>query len=214
MKLYSYFRSSAAWRVRIALAFKGISHETAFVHLLKDGGQHRQAEYRSMNPSGLIPYLEDGDAGFGQSMAILEYIEETHPSPALLPKSPVERARVRELANAIACDIHPLNNLRILQYLTGELGHGEDEKLAWYRHWVAVGFEAVEGLLPDAVVQGGYCFGADVTIADCCLAPQVFNAKRFDCPLDEFPKIGAVNDRLMELPAFRDTTPDVQPDAD
>lgn len=213
MQLTGYFRSSAAWRVRIALAWKGVAYETAFVHLTRDGGEQHGPAYRAKNPAGLVPYLEHDGLGFGQSLAMLEYLEETHPEPPLLPVDPAARAKVREIALAIACDIHPLNNLRVLSYLTGPLARSEAEKLAWYRHWVAVGFDAIEALLPENAGEVGYCCGEQVTLADVCLVPQVFNARRFECSLDAYPKIRAVDARLSALPAFYETAPEGQPDA-
>lgn len=214
MQLTTYFRSSAAWRVRAALAIKGLAYEPAFVHLTRDGGEQKRPAYRAKNPAGLVPYLEDGEAAFGQSLAILEYLEETRPEPPLLPADPIARAKVRELALAIACEIHPLNNLRVLQHLTGAMGLSEKQKLAWYRHWIAEGFAAVEGLTPDDAPDRGVCFGQSVTLADLCLVPQVFNARRFECDLSAYPKITAVADALIARPEFADTAPGRQPDAE
>lgn len=214
MKLYSYFRSSAAYRVRIALNLKGLEYETVPVHLLKDGGQQRSEAYRALNPTGLVPTLVDGDAAIGQSMAILEYLEETHPEPALLPSDAPGRARVRAIAQAIACDIHPLNNLRVLQYLKRGLGVDDAAKDAWYRHWVDVGLTAVEAMLAGSPYTGRYCHGDQITLADVLLAPQVYNARRFDCDLSAMPVITRIVEACSQLDAFVRAEPARQPDAE
>ena len=213
MKLYTYFRSSAAWRVRIALALKGIAASSEFVHLLKDGGQQKTPTFLRTNPLGVVPVLETGDgAVLTQSLAIIEYLEETHPLPPLLPRDPVARAKVRAFALAIACEIHPLNNLRVLQYLQHEMGQSEATRTAWYRHWIAEGLTALETLLQDAG-PGPFCFGASPSLGDVCLVPQVANARRFECPLDAHPALLRAEAAALALPAFRDTAPDRQPDA-
>ncbi|HLV29821.1 MAG TPA: maleylacetoacetate isomerase, partial [Burkholderiaceae bacterium] len=181
MKLYSYFRSSAAYRVRIALNLKGLEYETVPVHLLKDGGQQHSDAYKALNPTELIPTLVDGELAIGQSMAILEYLEEAYPEPALLPPDPAGRARVRAIAQSIACDIHPLNNLRVLKHLKRGLGVDDATKDEWYRHWINVGLTSVEALLAGNPATGRYCHGDQVTLADVVLVPQVFNARRYDC---------------------------------
>ncbi len=211
MKLYSYFRSSAAYRARIALNLKGIAYETESIHLTKGGGRQHSPEYRAINPQRRVPALrlDDGDVLI-QSLAIIEYLDETHPEPPLLPADPAARAHVRALAQAIACDIHPLNNVGPLFYLKNTLKHGQDEINAWYAHWVTVGFEAVEALLRP----GPYAFGGEVTLADICLVPQVANARRFNVPLDQFPKIVAVDAACLKLPAFDKARPENQPDAE
>lgn len=214
MKLYTYFRSSAAWRVRIALALKGLDWEPAPVHLTKGGGEQRSDAYRALNPQALVPTIEDGDVRLGQSLAILEYLDETHPEPPLLPGDAAMRARIRGFALAIACEIHPLNNLRVLQHLTGPMGLDDEARLAWYRHWIAVGFAALEASLPDDAPGRGVCFGEAPTLADVCLVPQVFNANRFDCDLAPYPKIVALNGALLARPAFAETHPKHQPDAE
>src|ERR1700734_310000 len=179
-KLYSYFRSSAAYRTRIALNFKGIAFETVAIHLTKDGGHQHAAEYRAVNPQKRVPaFTLDGGEVLLQSLAIMEYLEEVHPEPPLLPKDPIERARVRAVAEIIACDIHPLNNLAPLNYLRGTIKADPDAVEAWYRHWITIGFEAVE----DLIRPGPYAFGNNVTVADICLVPQVANARRFKVPL-------------------------------
>ncbi|RTZ42561.1 maleylacetoacetate isomerase [Candidimonas sp. SYP-B2681] len=212
MKLYSYFRSSAAYRVRIALNLKGIAYETIPVHLLKDGGQQLSSDYRDLNPTGLVPTLADEDWSVGQSMAILEYLEETHPEPALLPADAKERARVRAIAQFIACDIHPLNNLRVLKYLKHELGVDEDAKNAWYRHWVEDGMAALEAMLGHHPATGRYCHGDQPTFADLCLVPQVANARRMNCSLDAMPIIVRIDAACAELDAFQQAAPASQPD--
>ena len=214
MKFYGYFRSSASYRLRIALALKNIPHEQASIHLTRGGGEQFAAAFRRLNPQELIPVVEDNGHILTQSLAILEYLEETHPTPAILPKTPVERARVRALSLVMACEMHPLNNLRVLTYLTKQLGVTEDAKLAWYRHWIALGFTALEGLLAGHPQTGRFCHGDTPTMADICLIPQVFNAKRFDCPLEAYPTVMRIHDACQALPAFADALPAKQPDAE
>ena len=209
MKLYNYFRSSASFRVRIALNLKGLPFEYIPVHLAK--GEHKLPAYTEISAAGLVPLLDDGQHRLSQSMAIIEYLDETHPTPALLPASAWERARVRALAQSIACEIHPLNNLRVLKYLTRELKVDEDTKNTWYRHWVREGLEAFERQLAQAP-QARFCHGDTPTLADCCLVPQIFNAKRFDTPLDGLPRTMAVFDACMQLDAFQKAQPSACPD--
>ncbi len=211
MKLYSYFRSSAAYRVRIALNLKGIAYETIAIHLIKDGGHNKRPEFRALNPQMRVPVLVTpaGDRLI-QSLAIIEYLDETHPEPALLPKDAVARAKVRALADLIACDIHPLNNVGPLRYLKNSMGQEQSAIDAWYHHWVIAGFEALEALIEPAPYLGG---GA-VTLADLCLVPQLYNARRLKVPLDKFPKIVAADAACMALPAFDRARPDNQPDAE
>jgi maleylacetoacetate isomerase len=210
MKLYTYFRSSAAYRVRIALNLKGIAYEPVAVDL-RAGTQHGRP-YLAMNPQGLVPALEDRGTVFGQSLAILEYLDETHPQPPLLPYSPAERAHVRSLALSIACDLHPLNNLRVLNYLRSVLGQDEHAVNSWYRHWIAQGFAALE---EEAQRHGStrHLFGDEVTLADVCLVPQMFNARRFDCDLEPYPTLRAISGHLEALPEFARAAPAAQPDA-
>ncbi|MCW8155002.1 maleylacetoacetate isomerase [Stutzerimonas stutzeri] len=214
LTLYGYWRSSAAYRVRIALNLKGLAYRQVPVHLVKDGGQQRAADYRALNPQQLVPLLVDegnGGARISQSLAILEYLDEVFPVPALLPADPVERAQVRSLAMHIACEIHPLNNLRVLQYLSAELGVDDEAKNAWYRHWVSQGLAAVE--------QGLETFGDTLSLNDrpgyleACLVPQVYNARRFACDLAAYPRILEIVARCETLPAFQQAAPEVQPDA-
>jgi maleylacetoacetate isomerase/maleylpyruvate isomerase len=214
MKLHTYFRSSAAYRVRIALNLKGLDYEAVPVHLVRGGGEHRQPAYLGLNPAGLVPALEDQGQVLTQSLAIVEYLEETHPQPALLPAAALDRARVRAIAQAIACDIHPVNNLRVLQYLTRELGASEEQKNAWYRHWIGVGLQAVEAMLAGDARTGAFCHGDTPGLADCCLVPQVFNARRFACDLSARPTVLRIADHCAGLEAFRRAAPEVQPDAE
>ena len=214
MKLYTYFRSSAAYRVRIALNLKGLDYEAVPVHLVRGGGEHRQPAYLGLNPAGLVPALEDQGQVLTQSLAIIEYLEESHPQPALLPAAPLDRARVRAIAQAIACDIHPVNNLRVLQYLTRELGADEVQKSAWYRHWIGVGLQAVEAMLAGDARSAAFCHGDTPGVADCCLVPQVFNARRFGCDLSAMPTVLRIADNCAGLEAFRRAAPEAQPDAE
>ena len=211
MKLYGYFRSSAAYRVRIVLNLKGIDAEHKYVHLVRDGGEHRKDEFLQINPQGLLPALETNDNRILlQSLAILDYIEDTHPEPPLLPSDPFQKAEVRALCQMVACEIHPLNNLRVLQYLKGELAHDQDTVDTWYRHWVTTGFGAIEKVIGD----DGYCFGGQVSLADACLMPQIFNAHRFNTDLSPFPRIQKVEEVCGALGAFQDAHPANQPDAE
>ena len=211
MKLYNYFRSSASYRVRIALALKGLPYEYVSVHLAK--GEHKQADYASMAADGLVPLLELEDGTrLSQSMAIIEYLDDTHPEPALLPADALSRARVRALAQSVACEIHPLNNLRVLKYLVHELKVDEEAKNTWYRHWVRSGLEAFERQLAQQP-PSTFCWGETPTLADCCLVPQIYNAQRFDTPLDGLPRTMAAHDACMALPAFQAAQPSACPDA-
>ena len=214
MKLYTYFRSSAAYRVRIALNLKGLSYQAVPVHLLKGGGEQHQEEYRRINPSGLLPAFQDDWITLTQSMAIIEYLEEAHPTVPLLPQDAPGRARVRELAQIIGCDIHPINNLRVLSYLVKQLGLSEQAKTDWYRHWVIEGFQSLEAHLARDPGAGPFCHGDRPTIADCYLVPQVFNAQRFDIDLAAFPNIARINALCTDLPAFKAAHPSRQPDAE
>jgi maleylacetoacetate isomerase len=212
--LYSYWRSSAAYRTRIALNLKGMDYAIAPVHLLKDGGEQHQDAYRAINPQQLIPALADGDHLVRESLAIMEYLEEAYPdAPRLLPRDPVSRSRVRALAQMVVCDIHPIGNLRVLQYLQRELGVDEDQKLAWSRHWIEVGFEAIEAVLAGDGHAGKFCEGDAPTLADCCLVPQVYNARRFNVSLDRYPTIVRIDAACRELDAFRRAAPEAQTDA-
>ena len=209
MKLYNYFRSSASFRVRIALQLKGLLYEYIPVHIAK--GEHKQAAYAAISPDLLVPTLEIDGQRLGQSMAIIEYLDETCPEPALLPKDALGRARVRALAQTVACEIHPLNNLRVLKYLVKDMGVSDDAKNTWYRHWVRTGLEAFErelALLPASP----YCFGDTPTLADCCLVPQIFNGQRFKVNFDGLPSTMAGFDACMALDAFQKAQPSACPD--
>ena len=210
MELFNYFRSSASYRVRIALALKGLDYDYRPVHLARN--EQTQESYAAVSASRLVPLLRDGDARVTQSMAIIEYLEETHPSPPLLPADALGRARVRALAQDIACEIHPLNNLRVLRYLVRDLKVSEDDKNRWYRHWVETGLEVVERQL--AAQPSTFCHGDRPTMADCLLVPQIFNARRFDCRLDHVPHVMRVFDACMALDAFEQTRPERCPDAE
>lgn len=210
MKLYSYFRSSAAFRVRIALNLKGLSYDTQAVHLLKQGGEQHSAEYAAINPSELVPTLLDQQYVLTQSLSILEYLEEAYPKTALLPQNLQQRAQIRAFAQHIACEIHPLNNLRVLQYLEQTLAVNNSEKTAWYQHWIKLGFHSLEQQLQHS--NGKYCFGEQASFADCCLIPQVYNAKRFQIDLTEYPKIQSIYTHCMQLAAFQQAAPEQQAD--
>lgn len=211
LKLHTYFRSSASFRVRIALNLKGLVYESIPVHLLAGGGEQLRPQFRAINPMGLVPVLQDGDEPLTQSLAIIEYLDELHPVPPLLGRSPIERARIRAVALDIACEIHPLDNLRVLNYLVGEFGLTPEQKTRWYRHWVETGLSAVEAAVARA--PGLFCVGDTPTLADCCLVPQMFNAMRFDCDLSKVPKLMSINERCMAIDAFRQAAPEAQPDA-
>ena len=211
MKLYTYFRSSAAYRVRIALNLKGLSSEMISIHLQKQGGLNKRPEYRAVNPQMRVPalQLDSGDVLI-QSLAIIEYLDEVYSKPPLLPRDPLERAKVRALAQMIACDIHPLNNTSPLRYLKHQLGQDQAKIDAWYHHWILEGFEPLETMLRP----GPYAFGGEVTLADICLVPQVYNARRLKVPLDRFPKIVAVDAACAKLGPFEQARPENQPDAE
>lgn len=211
-KLYDYFRSSACFRVRIALNLKGQSYESLTVHLVKDGGQHLHDIYRAINPQGLVPTLEEPNSGqfIPQSIAIIEFLDETIKNSPLLPKLPIERAHVRAFAQAIACDIHPLNNLRVLKYLTSTFHISENQKTAWYQHWLQVGFEGLEKTLEASSSKGIFCFGDTPTLADICLVPQVYNALRYEYSMDKHPRLHKVYQHCLTLPAFIKALPENQ----
>ena len=210
MKLYTYFRSSAAFRVRIALNLKGVQYQPVFVHLAK--GEHRTPEYAKVNPQALVPTLElDDGTRLSQSLAIIEYLEEKHPSPALLPKDALGRARVRSLSNLVASEIHPVNNLRVLQHLKRALGQSQEQIDTWYRYWIADGLAKLEAELQR---KNRFCHGDAPTMADCCLVPQIFNAKRYQSDLAPYPNTMRVFDECMKLEAFDRAQPSKQPDAE
>ncbi len=209
MKLTTYFRSTAAYRVRIALNLKGVEYRLVPLNLFT--GEQKSTEFLNRNPDGLIPTLEVGDELLTQSMAILEYLEENHPSPQLLPDDAIQRAYVRALAQTIASDIHPLNNLRVQKYLAKDMGVNEQKVRQWYHHWVATGFKGMEQRLAKSA--GEFCHGDTVSLADVCLIPQVYNAHRFDCPMDDFPTINRLNESCLKIDAFAKAAPHLQPDA-
>jgi len=213
MKLYTYFRSSAAFRARIALNLKGIAYESAAVDLRAPTSAQRSAQYLAVNPEGLVPVLVDGARVIRQSLAIIEYLEEVHPAPALLPAEPDARAQVRALAYAIACDIHPLNNLRVLNYLRAPLGCDAAGVDGWYAHWIARGFAALEAEVAATSGDGRHMYGAAVTLADVCLVPQMYNAQRMKCDVAPYPRLCAIAAHLQRLPAFARAVPEAQPDA-
>ena len=213
MKLYSYWRSSAAYRVRIALNLKDLEYDLIPTHLIRGGGEHRQPDYLALNPQGLVPVLDHDGVVLTQSLAIIEYLDEVFPNPPLLPAEAGDRAKVRAIAQLIACEMHPLNNLRVLQYLRQELQQDKDAVDEWYRHWVAVGFEALEKFVGDHG-DAGHCFGDRVTLADVCLVPQVFNARRFECDITPYPELLRVAENLEKQEAFVKAAPQNQPDAE
>jgi maleylacetoacetate isomerase len=213
VKLYTYFRSSAAFRVRIALNLKELAYEPVFIHLAK--GEHRKPQYSGPYPQGLLPTLvDDSGEALSQSLAIMEYLDETHPEVPLLPADAFGRARVRSLSLLIACEIHPLNNLRTLQYLKRQLGQSEEQINTWYRHWVADGLTKLEGDMARKPGTGEFCHGNTPGMADCCLVPQIFNAKRYDCDLTPYPTVMRVFEACMKLEAFDRAQPSKQPDAE
>ena len=213
-RLFSYFRSSAAYRVRIALNLKGLDYQIVPVHLLRAGGEQNRPDYLAKNPLALVPTLETDSGPLIQSLAIMEYLEECHPHPPLLPSPPSDRARVRAIAQTVASEIHPLNNLRVLDYLVDQLAVDQQQKLTWYRHWIDEGLRGIEQLLAEDDRTGKFCHGDTPTLADCCLIPQLYNARRFDCPLEAYPTIRRISDHCAGLQAFRAAAPENQPDAE
>jgi len=214
VKLYSFFRSSAAYRVRIALNLKGLPYETVPVHLARGGGEQFAPAYRDINPQSLVPALEDRGLVITQSLAIIEYLEELHPAPALLPATAEERSRVRGLALSIACDIHPLNNTRVLSYLTGPMGLSSEARNTWYAHWIALGLSALELQVAGKLQTGKFCHGGEPGLVDCCLVPQLANARRFKCDVAPYPTLTRIEANCQALEAFRRAAPDQQPDAE
>jgi maleylpyruvate isomerase len=214
LQLYSYWRSSAAYRVRIALHHKGLPFETVPKHLLRDGGEQLKADYLAINPEGRVPALADGAHVISQSLAICEYLDETHPEPRLLPGSALDRAAIRAMAQVVACDIHPLNNLSVLGYLRSQFGADDAAANRWVAHWIQRGFAALEQRVQQVANDGRHCFGSSVTLADVCLAPQMFNARRFKVDVSAFPRLAGICAHLESLPAFAAARPEVQPDAE
>ncbi len=214
LRLYSYWRSSAAYRVRIALGLKDLDYELLPVHLVRAGGEHLQPGFRALNPQGLVPVLEHDGVSITQSLAVIEYLEEVFPQKPLLPLEPAGRARVRSLAQIVACDIHPLDNLRVLKYLKGPLGVSEAQSRDWYQHWIVEGFDALERRLQTEGASGRFCHGDTPGLADACLVPQVYNARRFNIALNDYPRIAAIEADCSSLKAFHDAAPEQQPDAE
>ena len=212
--LYGYFRSSAAYRARIALNLKGLDYERAYVHLTRNGGEQFAAEFRALNPQSLVPVLQDGDVTLTQSIAIIEYLDEVYPTPPFLPKDPAARARVRSLALHVACEIHPLNNLRVLRYLSNDLKVSEGQKNEWYRHWIVTGLAPLESRLANDPATGKFCHGDSPGLADICLIPQLANARRFEIDLAPYPTLTRIETNCMALPAFQHAAPSAQPDAE
>lgn len=208
MKLYDYYRSTCAYRVRIALNIKQIRYESIPIHLIQDGGKQHSTDYLALNPQALVPTLDENGHIVTQSLAIIDYLDEINPNPALLPTTPLMRSKTRSLALMIACDIHPLNNLRVLQQLKHQFSATEQQIQAWYHHWLATGFDAIETHLEHLPRNNPVCIGNDVSIADICLIPQVYNAKRFDFPMDNYPLIQSINDYCLKIPAFYQASPD------
>jgi maleylacetoacetate isomerase len=213
MRLYTYFRSSAAYRVRIALNLKGVAYEAVPVHLTREGGEHKRQAFRELNPQGLVPVIDDDGIVLSQSLAIIEYLDSRFPEPSLIPVEPVDRARVQAMAQIIACEIHPLNNLRVLQYLRRDLGLEEAAVKRWYAHWIAEAFRGFE-VLVERYSAGEYCYRDRLSLADVCLVPQVFNARRFECDLTAYPRLVEIAERLGVQPAFVEAAPANQPDAE
>ncbi|HEY3521758.1 MAG TPA: maleylacetoacetate isomerase [Rhodanobacteraceae bacterium] len=214
LTLYSYWRSSAAYRARIALNLKGLEYTIKPVHLMRDGGEQHAEAFREVNPQQLIPVLVDGDRVIRQSLAIIEYLDDAYPETTrLLPLAARDRARVRAIAQMVACDIHPLGNLRVLQYLERDLKASESQRQAWSRHWIAAGFDALESVLAGNHSTGVFCEGDAPSIADCCLVPQTYNARRFEVPMENYPTIARIDAACRELEAFRAAAPEAQPDA-
>ena len=214
LTLYSYWRSSAAYRVRIGLNLKALDYKIQSVHLVRDGGEQRADGYRALNPQRFVPTLLHGERRITQSMAILEYMDECWPKPALLPTDARGRARVRALSQLVACDIHPLNNLRVLQYLKHELGTEQPVIDEWVRHWMHEGFGAMQAMLAESTETGAFCHGESPTMADCCLIPQLYNARRFDLDLSAYPELIRIEANALALPAFERARPENQPDAE
>jgi maleylacetoacetate isomerase len=214
MKLHNFFRSSASWRVRIALNLKGLSYDYAPVHLRRKGGEQFAPEFLALNPHALVPVLDDDGERLTQSLAIIEYLDEVHPEPPLLPKRSAERARVRALALHIACDLHPLNNLRVLNYLAKTLGASDEAKSAWYQHWVALGLGALEAEVRQNPQTGRFLHGNSPTLADCCLIPQLYQARRFECDLSGYLTLLAIEQNCSQIPAFQAAAPERQSDAE
>jgi len=214
MKLYSFFRSSASYRVRIALNLKRLSYEQAAIHLRRGGGEQLSAAYKAVNPQALVPALEVNGDILTQSLAIIEYLEETHPDPALLPGEPAQRALARSMAMIIACEVHPIQNLRVLNYVKKEYNQTDEQVNRWARHWIDLGLSALEQMIVAQSKRGRFCLGDAPTLADICLVPQLGNARRYGCALSKYPAIVEIEKNCMALPAFANAAPEKQPDAE
>ncbi len=214
INLYNYFRSSASYRVRIALNIKGLEYKYIPVHLTREGGEQFKDSYKAINEYSLVPTLETGDFKLHQSLAIMEYLEEVHPEPSIIPGNAEQKAYIRAIAMDIACEIHPLNNLRVLKFITGQLGLNEDQKIGWIHNWINLGFEGLESILAGSPYRGKFCFGDYPTMADCCLIPQIFNARRFKVDLDKYPILSAIEAESKGHKAFIDAQPENQPDSE
>lgn len=214
MKLYTFFRSSASYRVRIALSLKGLDYDQAPIHLRRGGGEQLKPAYKAINPQALVPALEDEGQIFSQSLAIIEYLEERYPKPPLLPSDAAERAVVRSMALLIACEVHPIQNLRVLNHLKSDHKQSDDDTIRWARHWINLGFSALQQMIISVTEKGDFCFGKTPTMADICLVPQLGNARRFGVDLSVYPKLLAIESACMSLPAFANAAPEHQPDAE
>jgi len=214
MKLYTFFRSSASFRVRIALNLKNLSYDQIPIHLRRGGGEQFRANYQNINAQALVPTLEDDGRYLIQSLAIVEYLEEKYPSPPLLPKAAADRAVVRSMALVIACEVHPIQNLRVLNYIKNEYQQNDEQVNRWAQHWIELGLAALEQMINAPTARGTFCFGDTPTLADICLVPQLGNARRFGCDLSRYPKILSVEKACIVIPAFADAAPDKQPDAE
>ncbi len=214
MKLYTFFRSSASYRVRIALNMKGLSYEQSPIHLRRGGGEQLTEAYKAINPQALVPALEDDGKIFTQSLAIIEYLEERHPQPPLLPKDPADKALVRSMAMVIACEVHPIQNLRVLNYVKREYNQTDEQVNRWAQHWIDLGLSALEQMILAQPKRGKFCFGDAPTVADICLIPQLGNARRYGCDLSQYPNILSIETACLAIPAFADAAPEKQPDAE
>ena len=214
MKLYTFFRSSASYRVRIALNLKGLAYEQAPIHLRRGGGEQLSPPYRAINPQALVPALEDDGRILTQSLAIIEYLDEKHPKPPLLPSDPADKALVRSMAMVIACEVHPIQNLRVLNHVKKEYGQTDEQVNRWAQHWIDLGLSALEQMIGAGAQRGKFCFGDSPTLADICLVPQLGNARRYGCDLSKYPIILNIEKNCMALPAFANAAPEKQPDAE